>query len=141
WILLSLTALWLISSAAGAASQTAVNSETMQLTGMGGQSPPRDQEVGALETYQGTPVGFTADGHPFRGNPNAPLILVEYSDYLCPFCERYVRLTLPALLEQYGRTGQVQFVFHDFPLASLHPTAPRGAVAATCVAEQGATRF
>jgi hypothetical protein len=80
WILLSLAALWLISSAAGAASQTAVNTETMHPAGTGGQSPPRDQEVGALDTYQGTPVGFTADGHPFRGNPNAPLILVEYSD-------------------------------------------------------------
>lgn len=123
WILISLAALSLISNAAGAA------------------SPPRDQEVAAVETYQGTPVGFTADGHPFRGNPNAPLTLVEYSDYLCPFCEAYFRQTLPALLERYGRTGQVKFILHDFPLASLHPTAPRGAKAAMCVAEQGAPRF
>jgi protein-disulfide isomerase len=115
WLLLSLAALGLIGSAAA--------------------------EAAPLETYQGTPVGFTADGLPFRGDPNAPLTLVEYSDYLCPFCERYFRQTLPALWEKYGRPGQVKFVFRDFPLTSLHPTAPRGAAAARCVAEQGATRF
>ena len=105
------------------------------------QSPPHNQEAAALETYQGTPVGFTADGLPLRGNPDAPLTLVEYSDYLCPFCARHFSQTLPALLEKYGRTGQVKFVIHDFPLAALHPTAPRGHAAARCVAEQGATRF
>jgi protein-disulfide isomerase len=140
WILLCVTTLSLI-SATGATSQTAATDKPMAPAGTGTQGPPRDQEVAAVETYQGIRVGFTADGRPFQGDPNAPLTLVEYSDYLCPFCERYFRQTLPALLEQYGRTGQVQFVFHDFPLASLHPTAPRGATAALCVAEQGATRF
>jgi protein-disulfide isomerase len=125
WSLLSLAGLWLLCSATGAAAQ----------------GPPRVQKVAAVETYQGTPVGFTADGHPFRGKPDAPLTLVEYTDYLCPFCERYFSQTLPALLEKYVRTGQVKFVVRDFPLASLHPTAPRGATAALCVAEQGATRF
>ena len=141
WIVLSLAAFWLISSAVGAESQTAATNETMTAAGTGVQSPPRDQEVAAVETYQGIPVGFTADGYPFRGHPNAPVTLVEYSDYLCPFCGRYFLQTMPTLLEQYGRTGQVQLVFHDFPLASLHPTAPKGATATMCVAEQGATRF
>jgi protein-disulfide isomerase len=141
WLLLCFAALWLSSSAGGAESLTAVNNENMPPAERGTQGPPRDQEIAALDTYQGTPVGFTADGYPFRGNPNAPLTLVEYSDYLCPFCGRYFGQTLPAVLERYGRTGRVQFVFHDFPLASLHPTAPRGAAAALCVAEQGAARF
>jgi protein-disulfide isomerase len=114
-IVISFAALWLVSSVAG--------------------------EAATLETYQGTPVGFTGDGQPFRGNPDAPLTLVEYSDYLCPFCERHFQQTWPALLERYVRTGQVKFVVRDFPLAPLHPTAPRGAAAALCVAEQGATRF
>jgi protein-disulfide isomerase len=94
-----------------------------------------------LETYQGTPVGLTADGAPFRGDPKAPLTLMEYSDYLCPFCGRHFRQTLPALLETYARNGKVQFVFRDYPIASLHPTAPKGSAAALCVAEQGAARF
>jgi protein-disulfide isomerase len=139
WLLLCLAALWLIWSAAAA--QTAANRDTVLPTGMGAQSPPREQAGAALNTYQGTPVGFTADGRPFRGDPNAPLTLVEYSDYLCPFCARYFGQTLPALVEKYRRPGQVKFVFHDFPLASLHPTAPRGHAAAVCVAEQGALRF
>src|SRR6266542_4139538 len=115
WLLFSVAALWLIGSAA--------------------------TQAAAPETYQGTPVGFTADGHPFRGDPNAPLTLVEYSDYLCPFCERHFRETAPALLEKYGRPGQVKFVFRDFPLVALHPTAPGGHVAAGCVGEQGASRY
>jgi protein-disulfide isomerase len=141
WLRLSLAALWLISGVSGATAQTAATNEPTTPAGAGVQSPPPAQVMASLETYQGTPVGFTADGHPFRGEPNAPLTLVEYSDYLCPFCERYFRQTLPALLEKYSRTGQVQFVYHDFPLASLHPTAPRGHAAARCVAEQGAARF
>jgi protein-disulfide isomerase len=59
---------------------------------------PRVQKVAAVETYQGTPVGFTADGHPFRGEPDAPLTLFEYTDYLCPFCERYFSQTMPGIL-------------------------------------------
>ena len=93
------------------------------------------------ETYQGVPVGLTAEGHPFRGDPNAPLTVVEYSDYLCPFCERHVRQTVPTLLERYVRTGKVKYVVRDFPLVQLHPTAPRGAAAAGCVAEQAAALF
>src|SRR5262245_39856653 len=89
WILLTFTALWFINSPAGAASPTVVNHEIMSPPGTGAQSPVREQEVAGVETYQGTQVGFTADGHPFRGNPNAPLTLVEYTDYVCPFCELY----------------------------------------------------
>jgi protein-disulfide isomerase len=139
--LLSLAALWAIWSAAGTLAQPAANPEAAPAAGTGIHSSPRHHEGAALDTYQGTPVGFTADGAPFRGNPDAPLTIVEYSDYLCPFCGRHFSQTLPTLLEKYGRTGQVQFVVHDFPLVSLHPTAPRGHAAALCVGEQGAARF
>jgi protein-disulfide isomerase len=63
--------------------------------------------------------------------------VIEFSDYLCPFCGRYTNETLPTLLDQYVRTGQVRIVFRDFPLDSLHPTADIGHAAALCVAEQG----
>jgi protein-disulfide isomerase len=93
------------------------------------------------ETYDGTPVGFTEDGYPYRGKPDAAVTITEYSDYLCPYCARHFQQTLPALLEKYVRPGKVKFVFADFPIASLHPQAPAAAESALCVAEQGAALF
>jgi protein-disulfide isomerase len=96
---------------------------------------------GDLGTYQGIPVGFTEEGYPYLGDPDAPITLEEYSDFLCPFCERHFIQTLPTLLDEYIRGGQVKYVFRDMPLVSLHPTAPVGHIAARCVAEQGAAYF
>jgi protein-disulfide isomerase len=75
------------------------------------------------------------------GDPKAPVILEEYSDYLCPFCGRYINQTFPQLRDRYVSKGKLKYVFRDFPLASLHPTAAKGSVAALCVAEQGAALF
>lgn len=94
------------------------------------------------DVYGGLTVGFTEDGLPFIGEPDAAVTVLEYSDYLCPFCLRHTTETSPALLEQYATAGgDVNFVFVDLPLVSLHPTAPRGHQAALCVAEQGAAFF
>lgn len=87
------------------------------------------------------PVGFTEEGFPYRGDPEAPVTVYEYSDYLCPFCGRHSNDTMPVLLDQFARTGQVRFVFLDFPIEALHPTADIGHVAAMCVSEQGAPLF
>ena len=92
-------------------------------------------------TYLGMPVGFTVDGFPYIGNPNAPVSLVEFTDYLCPFCLRHTAQTAPALLLEYGISGEVNFVFRDYPIEVLHPTAPDGHTASLCVAEQGAAQF
>ncbi len=89
----------------------------------------------------GLEAGFTEEGYPYRGSPDAPVTLIEYSDYACPFCDRYTVQNLPTLLEQYGATGQVQFVFRDLPLISLHPTAPTAHAAAICAGEQGADLY
>jgi protein-disulfide isomerase len=89
------------------------------------------------ETYKGLPVGFTEDGLPYRGEPDAPIVMIEYSDFACPFCNRYFVQTEPAFDESYVRTGQVRVVFHDLPLESLHPNAPAAHIASLCVAEQG----
>jgi protein-disulfide isomerase len=94
-----------------------------------------------IEEVDGMPAGFTDDGYPFLGSPQAPVTLIEHSDYLCPFCGRHFAQTYPQLLDKYIRTGKVQLVFHDFPIASLHPMAPQGHAAARCVAEQGAALF
>lgn len=93
------------------------------------------------ETLDGIPVGFTAEGYPYRGNADAPVTVYEYSDYQCPFCQRHVLQTEPALANSFVRTGQVKFVFRDFPLDSLHPNATPAAIAANCVMEQGIAPF
>jgi protein-disulfide isomerase len=92
-------------------------------------------------TYDGVPVGFTAEGRAFRGRPDAPVTLIEYTDFVCPFCAMFFQRTLPVLLEKYVRTGRVKLVIADLPLDSLHPTAPAAAKAALCVAEQGAAPY
>ena len=91
--------------------------------------------------YEGIPAGLTEEGNPYLGDPDAPVTLEEYSDFLCPFCQRHFDQTVPSLIEQYVKTGQVRYVFHDMPLAGLHPTAPSGHAAARCAAEQGSARF
>lgn len=105
-------------------------------------APPAANISGAAalpsdETYNGIPVGFTEDGFLYRGEPDAPVIMVEYSDYGCPFCNRYFVQTEPALNEAYVRRGELRVVFHDFPIASLHPNAPAAHQASLCVADQG----
>ncbi len=100
-----------------------------------------EEESKTVESYQGIPVGFTEQGHPFLGDPDAKVILEEYSDYLCPFCGRFFQQTFPQLRKKYIEKGKLKYVFRDFPLAGLHPTAPKGSEAALCVAEQGAALF
>lgn len=91
--------------------------------------------------YDGIPVGFTAEGYPYRGSPDAPITMYEYSDFQCPYCSRYFVQTEPALDRSYVRNGTVRVVFRDFPLAELHPNAPAAHVTALCVADQGAVLY
>ena len=71
------------------------------------------------------------------GDPNAPVTIVEYSDYQCPFCLRHFQQTMPLLKAEYIDTGRVYYVFKDFPITSLHPVAPRIHEAARCAGEIG----
>jgi protein-disulfide isomerase len=91
--------------------------------------------------WDGIPVGFTADGFPFRGEPDAPITMIEFSDFECPFCARYFVQTEPAINESYVQTGKLRVIFRDFPLVELHPNAPAAHKASLCVAEQGAQQY
>lgn len=71
-----------------------------------------------------------------KGDPNAPVTIVEFSDFQCPFCSRWYEQTLPSLLENYIDEGKVKLVYRDFPL-SFHPEAGPAAEAAECAGEQG----
>lgn len=70
------------------------------------------------------------------GDPNAPVTIVEYTDYQCPFCQRHVQQTMPDITTELIETGRVQYVIKDFPLDSLHPEARVAAAAARCAADQ-----
>jgi protein-disulfide isomerase len=102
---------------------------------------PIDAPLSTTETYQGMPVGFTPEGYPFRGDPNAPVTMYEYSDYECPFCARHFVQTEPALNDALVRTGQLRVVFRDFPIEQLHPNAFAAHIASLCVADQGAALY
>lgn len=76
-------------------------------------------------------------GSPTMGKKDAPVTLVEFSDYQCPFCRRFFQTTLPAIKAEYIDTGKVRYVFRDFPLDQMHPQARKAAEAAHCAGDQG----
>ena len=83
------------------------------------------------------PVKISADDDPVIGNPDAPITIIEFSDFQCPFCARFHVQTLPSLMEEYIEQGKVKLVFRDFPIQSIHPNALPASVAAECANEQG----
>jgi protein-disulfide isomerase len=78
-------------------------------------------------------VQVDADGFPAKGPADAPVTIVEFSDFQCPFCARVVP-TLEQVKEKYG--DKVRLVYRHFPLG-MHPNAPKAAEAAMCAEEQG----
>ncbi len=69
------------------------------------------------------------------GNPNADVLIIEYSDTECPFCKRF-HATMLNVMEQYGKSGQVAWVYRHFPL-DMHPKARKEAEALECAGELG----
>ena len=74
-----------------------------------------------------------ADGFAARGEPDAAVTIVEFSDFECPFCVR-VQPTLERVMAQYA--GRVRLVYRHFPLTSIHPQAWKAAEASLCAGEQ-----
>ena len=80
--------------------------------------------------------GFTEEDDRVRGNPRAPLTLLEYSDFTCGFCEKFFQETWPMLFSEYIDTGKMRLVYRDFPRALSGPSVDT-ALAARCAGEQG----
>jgi len=76
------------------------------------------------------------DDDPILGNKNAPVTIIEFSDYQCPFCRKFWTETLSQIEKEYIDTGKVKLVYRDFPLDSIHPAATPAAIAAECVRSQ-----
>jgi protein-disulfide isomerase len=72
--------------------------------------------------------------NPILGSAAAPITIIEFSDYECPFCQRWHQEVFPKILETYG--DKVRLVYRDFPLYGVHPNAESAAEAANCAGEQ-----
>jgi protein-disulfide isomerase len=71
-----------------------------------------------------------------RGNPNEPVVIIEYSDTECPYCKEF-HATLRKVIDAYGKNGQVAWVFRNFPVTDSHPKALKEAQALECAADLG----
>lgn len=75
---------------------------------------------------------------PMKGNANALVTIVEFTDYQCPYCANYVVSTLPQIQKDYITTGKIKYILKDIPLTGLgHKNAPKAAEAALCAKDQG----
>ncbi|MGH7254798.1 MAG: DsbA family protein, partial [Nitrospirales bacterium] len=82
-------------------------------------------------------TGAALDGQErLRGNPNAPITLLEFSDFTCGFCLKFFRDTWPRLKAKYVDTGKVRFLYRDYPRANEGPGLD-AAIAARCAGDQG----
>lgn len=77
---------------------------------------------------------ITSDDH-VKGDKDAKVTIIEWSDFECPFCARFYTETLGQIDEQYIKTGKVKLIYKDFPL-SFHPQAQKAAESSECAADQ-----
>jgi protein-disulfide isomerase len=81
------------------------------------------------------PRAVTAEDH-ILGNPDADVIMIEYSDTECPYCKSF-HATLHQIMDEYGKGGKVAWVYRHFPIDQLHSKARNEAEATECVKELG----
>lgn len=112
------------------AGQTAIQKELSEIKNLL-RSRPAGQPVAARD------IVLDIAGAPVKGPKDAKVVLVEFSDFQCPFCARFSRETIPQVQTDYVDTGKIKYVFADFPLETIHPYAFKAAEAANCAGEQG----
>jgi len=101
----------------------------------GNSRNPSNQLAGAGESPKLNVESVTSKDH-ILGDPNAELIIIEFSDMECPFCKTFHQ-TMKRIIEVYGDSKDVAWVYRHFPLLSIHPKAHAEAQAAECAAELG----
>lgn len=97
-------------------------------------APQRAEPYSQLDEEQAKNIPAINEGDHIRGNPDAKITLVEYSDFECPYCQRF-HSTAQQALDEYG--DDIRWVYRHFPLSLTHPNAEPAALASECVAELG----
>lgn len=105
------------------------------LVGIERSRAPQQSET---QTQQTMVRPVSSDDH-VLGNPAAQVVIIGYSDTECPYCKEY-HATLRTLIETYGPSGNVSWVYRHFPITQLHPKAAKEAEALECAAAQGGTK-
>jgi len=95
--------------------------------------PQEQQNQPAQPDQEDGLVQVSADNDAVKGNANAPVTIIEFSEYQCPFCGRFARDTLPSIVRDYVDTGKVKFVYRDFV---VHSSSQDAQEAAECAKEQ-----
>ncbi|MCX5714142.1 MAG: DsbA family protein [Candidatus Omnitrophica bacterium] len=80
--------------------------------------------------------GVSVGTNPLKGASGAPVVMVEFSDFQCPFSKKFYQQTFPQIEKEYIATGKVKFFFRDLPL-EMHQDAKLAAIAARCAGQQG----
>jgi protein-disulfide isomerase len=80
---------------------------------------------------------FSIAGSAVKGDKTAPVTIVEFSDYQCPYCKRHAENTMPDLIKKYVDTGKAKIVMMENPIGSIHKNAMGASQAALCAGAQG----
>ncbi len=100
------------------------------------EQKPEAQDTGEQFPTANFAISKIVDDDAALGEADAPVTIVEFSDYQCPFCEKFYAQTLPDIKKNYIDTGKVRLIYRDFPLG-FHPEAQKAAEAAECAGKQG----
>jgi protein-disulfide isomerase len=98
--------------------------------------PAAAQANNAAQPQAPQHVDVPVDGYPSLGPTDAPITIVEFSDFQCPYCRKFHEDTYQALLDAYP--GKIRFVYRNLPLTSIHPEAFPAAQASLCANDQNA---
>jgi protein-disulfide isomerase len=97
---------------------------------------PTPTKLPVPKPTQPSKIQVSTGDDPIKGLENAPVTIIEFSDFECSYCEIFYTQTLPLIEKNYIKTGKVRLVYRDFPL-EFHNNAQKAAEAAKCADEQG----
>lgn len=95
------------------------------------------QPAPARQAVKVSGMSFDIGENPVKGSDTATVVLLEFTDYQCPYCNRHTLQTQPSIESEYIDTGKIRYAYLDMPIPSLHQLAFKAAEATHCAEEQG----